>query len=215
MNKFIDHTLLKPNATSTEIKQLCEEAMQYNFKSVCINPCYVEMAKAILAKTDVKVCTVIGFPLGANTTETKCFETASALKNGADEFDMVINVGWLKDKNYNKVLDEINAIKAVIGEHVLKVIVEISLLTDEEIIKMSKLVSESKADYIKTSTGFGAHGASLHAVKIMRDHINSTTKIKASGGIRDYKTAKAYLDLGVNRLGVSAGIQIIQEFKNL
>lgn len=213
MNEFIDHTLLKPSATTSQIKKLCEEAMHYKFKSVCVNPSHVEFCHKILKNTNVKVCTVIGFPLGANCTKTKCFETELALKNGADEFDMVINVGWLKEKMYDELLFEINEIKNIIGHHILKVIVEISLLTDDEIKKMSEIVSNSNADYIKTSTGFSAHGATLDAVKIMKDNISNGKKIKASGGIRDYKTAKSYLDTGVSRLGVSAGIEIMEEFK--
>ncbi len=213
MNEFIDHTLLKPNATSAQIKQLCEEAMDFKFKSVCVNPSHVKLSKEILKNSDVKVCTVIGFPLGANCTKTKCFETELALENGADEFDMVINVGWLKEKLFDDLLSEINELKKIIGDCILKVIVEISLLTDDEIRIMTEIVSKSNADFIKTSTGFSAHGATLEAVKIMKDNISNDKKIKASGGIRDYKTAKSYIDLGVSRLGVSAGIEIMEEFK--
>jgi len=214
MNTYIDHTLLKPDATAPEIKKLCEEARAHKFASVCVNPCHVEFAKAELEQSDVKLCTVIGFPLGANSTATKCFETELALKQGADEFDMVINVGWLKEKKYTMILSEIDQLKELIGNRILKVIVEISLLTDQEIIEISKIVSKSKADFIKTSTGFGAHGATLEAVKLFSENISAETKIKASGGIRDYKTAKAYIDLGVSRIGSSSGINIMEEYKN-
>ena len=214
MNTYIDHTLLKPDATLAEIKRLCDEAKRYNFASVCINPSYVEFCKNLLQESKVKVCTVIGFPLGANSTETKCFETEQALKNGAEEFDMVINVGWLKDKRYNELLSEITLLKESIGNHILKVIVEIALLRKDEIVDISKLVSESNADYIKTSTGFKVHGATLEAVQLFKANISGDTKIKASGGIKDYSTAKAYVDLGVSRIGTSSGIKIMEEFKN-
>lgn len=210
MNQYIDHTLLKPDSTEKQIKDLCQEANKFNFASVCIHPHYVKMAAEILKSSKVKVCTVIGFPLGANTTETKIFEAKSAIENGADECDMVINVGWLKDKTYDKLSHEISEIKSAIGKHILKVIIEISLLTNDEITKISQIVSDAGADFIKTSTGFGAHGATLEAVKLMKENISDQTQIKASGGIRDYETAKAYIDLGVTRLGTSSGIEIIE-----
>jgi len=213
MNTFIDHTLLKADATTTQIKQLCEEAIMYKFASVCVNPGHVELAKAVLEKSNIKVCTVIGFPLGATTTASKCFETEIALKQGAEEFDMVINVGWLKENNFSRIRAEINSIKEIVGDHILKVIVEISLLTKEELVNVSKLVSESNADFIKTSTGFGSHGATFEAVRLFKEHISAKTKIKASGGIRDYKTAKAYVDLGVSRIGTSSGVNIMKEIK--
>lgn len=210
MNQYIDHTLLKPDATKNQIIDLCEEAKKYKFASVCVHPHFVKTAAEILKNSEVKVCTVIGFPLGANTTETKVFEAKNAVENGADECDMVINVSWLKDKAYDQLSHEISEIKSAIGEHILKVIVEISLLTDDEIAKISKIVSDVGADFIKTSTGFGAHGATFKAVKIMKDNISDQMQIKASGGIRDYETAKAYIDLGVTRLGTSSGIEIIE-----
>jgi len=210
MNQYIDHTLLKPDVTGNQIKNLCEEAVQYNFASVCVNPFQVTNAAEILKNTNVKVCTVIGFPLGANSTETKVFEAKNAIQNGADECDMVINICWLKEKAYGKLFDEISKIKSAIGTHTLKIIVEICLLTDHEIAKISQIVSKAGADFIKTSTGFGAHGATIEAVKIMKENISVQTKIKASGGIRDYKTAKAYLNLGVTRLGTSSGIEIME-----
>ncbi|RRO14390.1 deoxyribose-phosphate aldolase [Flavobacteriaceae bacterium 14752] len=209
MNVYIDHTLLKPGACKSQIKVLCKEAKIYNFASVCVHPHYVELAKQCLIGSAVKVCTVIGFPLGANTTATKIFESKNAIENGADEIDMVINVSWLKDKNYDKLEHEISIIKKAIGNHILKVIVEISLLTADEIAKISQIVSEAGADFIKTSTGFGAHGATLEAVKIMKANISNQVQIKASGGIRDFKTAKQYIDLGVTRLGTSSGVEIV------
>ncbi len=209
MNAYIDHTLLKPESTQDQIKTLCKEAKIYNFASVCVHPHYVKLAKQNLKDSAVKVCTVIGFPLGANTTATKVFEAQNAIKNGADEIDMVINISWMKDKFYDKLESEISTIKKSINEHILKVIIEISLLTDDEISKISQIVSKSGADFIKTSTGFGAHGATLEAVKLMKANISNQIQIKASGGIRDYKTAKAYIDLGVTRLGTSSGVEIV------
>ncbi len=210
MNQYIDHTLLKADSTKNQIKALCEEAIEYDFASVCIHPHYVKSASDFLNQSSVKVCTVIGFPLGANTTDTKIFEAQNAVKNGADEIDMVINIGWLKDKAYNKLENEISSIKSSIGQHVLKVIIEISLLTNDEIVEISKIVSKAGADFIKTSTGFGAHGATQDAVQLMKNNISKNIQIKASGGIRDFKTAKAYIDLGVSRLGTSSGVDIIQ-----
>jgi len=211
MNNYIDHTLLKPESTKDQIKTLCEEAKAHNFASVCIHPHYVELAKQNLKNSTVKVCTVIGFPLGANTTATKVFETQNAIDNGADEIDMVINIGWLKDKAYEKLEDEISRIKKATDNHILKVIIEISLLTDDEIAKISQIVSQAGADFIKTSTGFGSHGATVEAVKIMKANISSQVQIKASGGIRDIQSAKQYIDLGVSRLGTSSGVNIIKD----
>lgn len=210
MNKFIDHTLLKPDSTELQIKDLCQEAKKYKFASVCIHPNHVKTAAKLLKNSGIHVCTVIGFPLGANTTETKVFEAKNAIDNGAVECDMVINVSWLKEKAYKKLTDEISEIKLNCGKHILKVIVEISLLTDDEIAKISQIVSNTNADFIKTSTGFGAHGATLEAVKIMKENISEHLQIKASGGIRDYQTAKAYIDLGATRLGTSSGVKIVE-----
>lgn len=210
MNQFIDHTLLKPDSKEHDILKLCREAAKHNFASVCIHPHYVKLASECLKDESVKVCTVIGFPLGQNTTETKLFEARNAIENGADEIDMVINVSWLKDKAYEKLKNEISEIKLGIGQYVLKVIVEISLLTENEIARISQIVSKSGADFIKTSTGFGAYGATLEAVKIMKANISDELQIKASGGIRNFETAKKYIDLGVTRLGTSSGIEIIE-----
>jgi len=210
LNKYIDHTLLKPTATKQDILQLCEEAKQYKFFSVCVNSCHVKLAKEQLKGSDVKVCSVVGFPLGAMSTEAKAFEAKQALKDGADEIDMVINIGLLKSKDFDAVWKDIEAIKKLMPNHVLKVILETCYLEELEIIKASELAIQSGADFIKTSTGFGSGGATLHDVKLMKivaEHCN--TKIKASGGIRDYKTAMEYINLGVERLGVSSGIAIM------
>ncbi|MCO4821263.1 MAG: deoxyribose-phosphate aldolase [Flavobacteriaceae bacterium] len=210
INQYIDHTLLKPTATKAEITQLCQEAKQYHFFSVCVNSCYVNLAKTSLQESNVKVCAVIGFPLGAMSTQAKVFETQQALSEGADEIDMVINIGALKSKDFDFVWKEIEAVKNVMPNNILKVILETCYLEELEIIKASELAVQSGADFIKTSTGFGTGGATIHDVKLMKsvaEHYK--TKIKASGGIRDYKTAKAFIDLGVERLGVSSGISIV------
>lgn len=209
LNNYIDHTLLKPTATTDDIIQLCEEAKSYNFFAVCVNSCYVKLAKKELKKTGVKVCSVVGFPLGAMSTKAKVYETKKALKDGADEIDMVINVGYLKSKDYKKVYKDIRAIKKVLPKNTLKVILETCYLDDEEITKASELALKAKADFIKTSTGFGTGGATIDAVKLMKAVAGDNMKVKASGGIRDAETAQQYIDLGVERLGVSAGIAIV------
>lgn len=214
MHQYIDHTLLKPDAQIHQIVKLCQEALLYNFASVCLHPQFVGLASELLKGKNPKVCTVIGFPLGQNTTETKVFETQNAIMHGADEIDMVINISWLKDKCFEKIEEEIKKIKDAIQGHILKVIVEISLLNDKELAKISQIVSASGADFIKTSTGFGAHGATIEAVKIMKAHISSQTQIKASGGIRDLETAKEYIKLGVTRLGTSSGVEIVEGKKS-
>lgn len=210
MHQYIDHTLLKANAQTAHIERLCQEAVTYDFASVCVHPQFVRFASELLKVKSPKVCTVIGFPLGQNTTETKIFEAEDAISKGADEIDMVINLSWLKDKSYDKLENEIFKIKTSIGQTILKVIVEISLLYNDEIAKVSRIVSKIGADFIKTSTGFGAHGATLEAIEIMKANISDQTKIKASGGIRDYETAKKYIDLGVSRLGTSSGVEILE-----
>lgn len=214
LNKYIDHTLLKPIATKNDIINLCNEAKEYNFFSVCVNSCYVKLAKKELKKSDVKVCSVIGFPLGAMSTKAKVYETKRALKDGADEIDMVINIGFLKSKDYKKVYKDIKAVKKAMPKNTLKVILETCYLTDEEITKASELALKAKADFIKTSTGFGTGGATIEAVKLMKSVAGDNIKIKASGGIRDTKTAQEYIDLGVERLGVSAGIAIVKGEKS-
>lgn len=212
INKFIDHTMLKSDATENEIRNLCEEAIKYDFASVCVNPCHVKLSKSLLKGTDVKVCTVIGFPLGANTSECKVFETENAFLNGCDEFDMVINVGALKDGNYSLIKDEITAVIAAAKGKCVKVIVESALLEENELAKITRTVCECKADYIKTCTGFTGGVATKEAVKIMKENLSGKTKIKASAGIRDYKKAKELIDSGADRIGTSSGCKIMEEF---
>ena len=183
-SKFIDHTNLKQDASINDIKTLCEEAIKFDFMSVCINPCFVKYAHDVLLDSEVKVCTVIGFPLGANTTKTKVYETKQALKDGADEIDMVINVSALKDKKYDYVKNEISKIKKVCKNKILKVILETCLLTDEEIVKACELSLEAKADFVKTSTGFSKGGATVEAVALMRKTVGDKCGVKASGGVK-------------------------------
>ena len=209
---MIDHTILKPEATKEEVKILCNEAIEYKFAAVCVNPCHVSFCKAMLKGTDVKVATVIGFPLGANTTEVKVFETRDAIKNGADEIDMVINIGALKDKDYKIVKREIEeVVKAANGKVKVKVIIEISLLNREEKIKASELAMEAKADFVKTSTGFSTGGATLEDVALMKSVVGDNLEIKSSGGVRSLETAKAMIEMGATRLGTSSGVKIINE----
>ena len=211
VNKFIDHTLLKAFATSADIKKLCDEAIKYDFKSVCVNPANVQQAANLLKGSDVLVCTVIGFPLGANTIETKALETIDAIKNGADEIDMVINAGRLKDKDYNYIVDEISKIKAFCQGRNLKVILETDLLTKEEIKKACELCIQGGADFVKTSTGFVKNGvgAKEEDVKLMYETVKDAgLKVKASGGIRDKETAIKMIEAGASRLGTSSGAKI-------
>lgn len=209
LNTYIDHTLLKASATKDDIKNLCDEAIEYNFFSVCVNSTYVSLAKEYLKNTDVKVCSVIGFPLGAMSTKSKVFEAKNAINDGADEIDMVINVGLLKSKDFDSVWRDIEAVKKCMPNNVLKVILETCYLDDLEIIKASELAIQSGADFIKTSTGFGTGGATIHDVKLMKSVAKDCIKIKASGGVRDTKTALEYINLGVERLGSSSGIAIV------
>lgn len=208
INTYIDHTLLKSTATKSEILRLCKEAKTHKFATVCVNPCFVTLAHKTLVASHVKVCTVIGFPLGNNTTKTKVFEAKNAIENGADEIDMVLNLAELKSKNYNAVLNDIKAVKTAIGKTVLKVIIETCYLDNSEILKATEIVNNSGADFIKTSTGFGTGGATIEAIKLIKQVAKPELKIKASGGIRDFKTAKTYIDLGVARIGTSSGIAI-------
>lgn len=208
-NKLIDHTILKQNADLADIEKLCKEAIEYDFMSVCINPAYVSMCAELLKNSDVKVCTVIGFPLGANTTAVKVFETMDAVKNGADEIDMVINVTMLKNKEYNYVYNEIKAIKAACNGKLLKVILETCLLTDEEVVKACELSKEAGADFVKTSTGFSTAGATVHHVALMRKTVGPDVGVKASGGVRTHEDLLAMVDAGANRIGTSAGCKII------
>lgn len=210
LNKYIDHTVLKATASQEDIRKLCSEAREYNFFSVCVNGCYVNDAKNYLEGTDVKVAAVVGFPLGAMTTTSKVFEAKEAIENGASEIDMVINVAKLKDQEYNYVREEIRQIKEVIGENILKVIIETCYLTDEEKVKACKLALEAKADFVKTSTGFGTGGATFEDVKLMKETVEDNAKVKASGGVKDKKTAEKYINLGAERLGTSSGIAIME-----
>ncbi|KDE42951.1 deoxyribose-phosphate aldolase [Metamycoplasma hyosynoviae] len=210
-NKFFDHTLLSPQATSAEIDELISQAIKYNFKSVCIAPSYIKYAKEKLAKSDVLICTVIGFPLGYNATSVKVYETKIAIQHGADEIDMVINIGRFKNKEYEYVLNEIKAIKQECGDILLKVIVETALLTTEEIEKITEIVLQSGAEYIKTSTGFSFRGASFDDVKIMKKVAKDKLLIKASGGIKTGKDAIEMVKLGANRLGTSKTVQIYED----
>ncbi len=214
INRMIDHTLLKPEATREQIKKICDEALEYNFKSVCVNPYWVNFASEILKGSEVSVCTVIGFPLGANTSLLKSFETEEAVKNGASEIDMVLNVGLLKSKEYDLVEEDIKAVVKSAKGKLVKVILETCLLSDEEIIKACELSMEAGVDFVKTSTGFNSEGATTHAVKIMRETVGDKLGVKASGGIRDLKKSMDMIDSGASRLGVSAGIDIIKEYNN-
>ncbi len=209
LNTYIDHTLLKPTATIDDIIKLCKEAKEYEFFSVCVNSCYVKLAKKQLKKSKVKVCSVIGFPLGAMSTKAKVCEAEQALKDGADEIDMVINVGLLKSNDLKKVYRDIKSVKKVMPKNTLKVILETCYLDKEEILKVSTLALKAKADFIKTSTGFGTGGATIEDVKLMKSVAGNKMKIKASGGVRDTETAQEYIDLGVERLGTSSGISIV------
>ncbi len=213
-NKYFDHTLLKPEATEGDIKKLCEEAKEYDFASVCVNGCYVPLAASLLDGSDVKVAAVAGFPLGASSPEVKAFEANDALENGADEIDMVINVGALKDKRYSVLEDEISTLAGLCNEYraVLKVILETCLLTDNEIMQACRLAKKSGADFVKTSTGFSSRGASVRNVQVMKKAVGDSVKIKASGGIRTLADAQAMIKAGADRLGCSASVQIMKEY---
>ena len=210
LNKYIDHTILKATASSSDVQKLCEEAIEHEFYSVCVNGCYVADAKHLLQGTDVKVAAVVGFPLGAMTTAAKVFEAKEAIENGASEIDMVINVAKLKDGEFEFVENEIRQIKEAIGDNVLKVIIETCYLTDEEKVKACELSLVAKADFVKTSTGFGNGGATYEDVKLMKSVVGDNAKVKASGGVRDKETAQKYVELGAERLGTSSGIDIVK-----
>ncbi len=211
LNQYIDHTLLKATATLSGIQKLCAEAVEHNFCAVCVNPCYVSAAKEALQGSNVKVCTVIGFPLGQNTTETKVFEAQNAIENGADEIDMVINVGAVLSGNYDYVSNEIVAIRKVSRGKTLKVIVETCYLSTEQIAKMTQICVAAGADFIKTSTGFGTRGASLDDVKTMAAAANNAIKIKASGGIKTKEFAEELINAGATRIGTSSGVALVSK----
>ena len=206
----VDHTLLRQTATMEEIKALCDEAMRYHTASVCIPASYVKAASDYMGDK-MKVCTVIGFPNGYSTTKVKVFETEDAIRNGADEIDMVINLGWLKDRRWEDLLSEIKAVKESCGGRVLKVIIETCLLTEEEKIKLCGIVSASGADYIKTSTGFSTGGATREDIALFKAHVSSDVKIKAAGGIATLKDAEDMIALGADRLGTSRIVKLVME----
>lgn len=207
--KHVDHTLLLQPSTWEEIKQICDDAVKYQTASVCIPPSYVKQASEYV-QGKMAICTVIGFPNGYMTTKTKEFETKDAIANGASEIDMVINIGWLKDKKYDLIEEEIRTLKAACGEKILKVIIETCLLTEEEKIKMCEIVTSAGADYIKTSTGFSAGGATFDDVKLFAEHVGEKVKIKAAGGISSLEDAEKFLSLGADRLGTSRIIKIVK-----
>ena len=204
INNYIDYTNLKACATKEDIKKLCDEAIKFHFASVCVNPCYVELAKELLDGTNVNVCTVIGFPLGANLLAVKEYEAISAVELGADEIDMVINIGALKDKDYDYIKEEIETIRDSIGGKTLKVIIETCYLKEEEIKKMVEICNDTFVNFIKTSTGFGTRGASLEDIKIINKYRNEALEIKASGGIKTYDEAINFIEAGVTRIGTSS-----------
>ncbi|HEL2057360.1 TPA: deoxyribose-phosphate aldolase [Streptococcus suis] len=210
LNKFIDHTVLKPETSQAQVEQVLAEAKEYDFASVCINPTWVAFAAKGLKDSDVKVCTVIGFPLGANTPAVKAFETKDAIANGADEIDMVINIGALKDKNYDLVLEDIKAVVEASGDKLVKVIIEACLLTDEEKVKACELSKEAGADFVKTSTGFSTGGATVDDVALMRKTVGPDMGVKASGGARSYEDAIAFIEAGASRIGASSGVAIMK-----
>ena len=211
IKSMIDHTLLKPDSTKEEISLLCEEAKKYEFAAICVNPYYISLCKELLKDSDVKIATVVGFPLGANTKEVKAFETIDAIKKGAQEIDMVINIGALKDKDYDVVMDDIKAVvDAAKDEAVVKVILETCLLTDEEKKKACEISLEAGADFVKTSTGFSTGGATIEDVKLMKSIAGDKMEVKASGGIRDLETANKMIEAGATRLGTSSGIKIVE-----
>ncbi len=207
--KTVDHTLLAQGATWEQIKEICDDGIKYGCASVCIPPSFVKKAGEYMGGR-LPVCTVIGFPNGYSTTETKCFEAADAVKNGAEEIDMVINIGWVKDRRWDDILSEIKAVKAACGGKLLKVIIECCLLTDEEKREMCRIVSDSGADYIKTSTGFGGGGATREDVKLFSENIAPHLKIKAAGGIADLKDAEDFIKLGASRLGTSRIVKAVK-----
>jgi deoxyribose-phosphate aldolase len=206
----IDHTLLAATATEAQIEQLCKEAIKYNFASVCVNSCWVELCVKLLKKSDVKVCTVVGFPLGTMATKSKAHEAKDAVMAGAEEIDMVINVGWLKGHDDDLVQHDIASVKKVCGKAKLKVIIETCLLTDEQKVRACRLAKACGADFVKTSTGFAGGGATVEDVKLMRKTVGPDLGVKASGGIRTYEDAKAMIEAGATRIGASASIAIVE-----
>ena len=213
IGKYIDHTNLKMDAKEEDIAKLCHEAIEYGFETVCVHPYYVALAKDLLKDTNVGVCTVVGFPLGMNTPKVKAFEAIDAIENGADEIDMVINVGALKDKDYNYVKDEIEEIRDSIDGKTLKVIIETSLLTEEEIIKMTEICNETFVNFIKTNTGFANRGVTPEDVELINKHKNELLEIKASGGIKTFKQMNELIEKGATRIGTSQSVEIVTHMK--
>ena len=211
LSKYIDHTLLKADASLEAIRKLCDEAKEYDFKSVCVNTCNIEFCKKQLEGSDVLVCCVIGFPLGAMSTEAKVAESKDAIAKGADEVDMVINIGRLKDKDYTYVTEEIRKIKEAVGDKTLKVIIETCLLTDEEKVKACECILEAKADFVKTSTGFSTNGATFEDVALLKKTVGDRCLIKAAGGVRSKDDFNRMIELGANRIGTSSGTKLIEK----
>ncbi len=209
LSEYIDHTLLSPTATIDDIKTLCKEAILHNFYAICVNGSHVKLAKQELRNSNIRIAAVVGFPLGASTVATKVFEAKEAINNGADEIDMVINIGLLKSNDFDAITEEIKIIKSSIGNNILKVIFENCYLNNNDIKKACKASIIGKADFIKTSTGFGTNGATKEDVILMKKEVGEAIKIKASGGIKDHKTALEYINLGISRIGTSSGIKII------
>lgn len=216
LNKYFDHTLLKPEATCEQIDKLCEEAAKYDFYSVCVNSCYVARCTEKLHGTDVKIAAVVGFPLGACTSRTKAFETEEACMDGASEVDMVLNVGVFKNGDYDYIRDDIYAVVEAAAKYnaIVKVILETCLLTDDEIVEACKLAKEAGAHFVKTSTGFNSGGATVADVALMKKTVGDALEVKASGGIRDYDTAMAMIEAGADRIGASASVAIMEVYEN-
>ena len=212
-SQYIDHTLLKPDATKEMVLQLCDEAKTNHFASVCVNPCHVYDCATYLKNSGVKVCTVIGFPLGTNTTEVKVFETKNAIENGADEIDMVVNIGALKEGNYDYVYKEMKAIKEASQDHIVKVIIETCLLKDEEKKIACQLALKAQADFVKTSTGMSTYGATSHDVALMKEIVGNQAQVKASGGIRTLEDMLTMIESGATRIGTSSGIKMLNNDK--
>ncbi|AVN64178.1 MULTISPECIES: deoxyribose-phosphate aldolase [Mesoplasma] len=214
LNKYIDHTLLKQDATKAEIKQLCDEAIEFDFATVCVNSYWTSYCKELLKGTNVGITNVVGFPLGACTTATKAFEVSEAIKDGATEIDMVLNIGALKDKNYELVLEDMKAVKKAAGSHVVKCIMENCLLTKEEIIKACEIAVEAGLEFVKTSTGFSKSGATFEDVKLMKSVVKDNALVKAAGGVRTFEDAQKMIEAGADRLGTSGGVAIIKGEEN-
>ncbi len=216
MNQYIDHTILKPDAVAADIEKICHEAIKYNFKAVCINAYYVPLAVKLLKDESPLVCTVVGFPLGASPTATKLKEASDALVAGADEIDMVINIGALKDQDYDYVFEDINALSELCHktQKTLKVIIETFLLTDDQIVKVCELAKKAKVDFVKTSTGFSGGGANVEDIRLMKQTVGPGIMVKASGGVRDLASAQAMIEAGATRIGASSGVEICKGLKS-